>query len=127
MLIAIPPGALRLLLEIPRGFVDDGCTAAPDLLFGVDLAWACRIHDWCACTRAHPEGFLTLEWKLLGDQMLRGYVRESLRGHPLRFLIAATFFAGVRLFGGSFNTCGPEAGERCRHGLARPAWMKGGN
>lgn len=122
-LTAIPPAAFRLLLQIPREFVDDGCSWAPDRLFGVDLSWACRLHDALYCTRAHTEGALTSHWRRLVDTLLRALVDEALLGHPLRPLVARTYFAAVRLFGGSFNTCGPNAGSRCRHGLTRPAWM----
>lgn len=30
----------------PRSFASDGCTCAPDFLFGCDLRAACLFHDW---------------------------------------------------------------------------------
>lgn len=124
----IPAFAVKLLSEIPPNFYDDGCSSAPDLSF----KWACRIHDWFYCTRAHPEGQMTDEWRSFADHVVRELIRASMPA-PLRW-IGNLYFRILRALGGhAFNTCGPDPDgvmpfERmlglCRHSLQKPDWMR---
>lgn len=116
----LPALAGALLADIPLEFVDDGCSASPDALFGYDLRWACQIHDWWWCTRAHPLGSLTEDWKAAGDHILGVLVRSALP-YGLRW-IGTLYLRAVRKYAGAYNSCGHD-GEKCRHGLARPPWM----
>lgn len=121
-----PPGgvALGLLQQIPAGFVDDGCSSAPDELFGFDFGYACRIHDWLYCTRAHAAGTMTAAHRAYADGMLGELVREAL---PWRWRwVGWIYRAAVHRYGGidAFDSCGLEAGPLCRHGLAPPGWMR---
>lgn len=119
----IPPAAQAILDRIPADFRDDGCSRSPDSLFGFNFRWACRIHDWSYCTRAHQPGSMTYGWKVAADFTLRENLRSAL---PLRWRWVRFIYQGAVLaFGGfgSFNSCGPEAGERCRHAMRRPPWM----
>ena len=121
--LPIPDTARELLRRIPSHFVDDGCTSSPDGWFGFDFRWACRIHDWLYCTRAHPAGTMTYEWKVKADHALSEFIRASL---PLRWRWVRWVYEGMVLFAGgwgSFDSCGPEVGKRCRHGLRAPWWM----
>lgn len=115
--IARPPKAEELLQRIPAEFIDDGCSNAPDRLFGFDFAWACRIHDWRYCTRAHPPGTLTSSWRIMADVELREFIRASL---PWRWRwVRWIYHAAVNLMGGyrAFDSCGMSAGPYCRHNL----------
>lgn len=121
--LPIPDDARELLDQIPGDFRDDGCSNALDSLFGFSFAWACRIHDWYYCTRAWPAGAMTYGHKLDGDGLLKRFMRASL---PLRWRWVRYLYKGaVFTFGGfgSYDSCGPEVGERCRHNLAPPSWM----
>ena len=114
----------RELERIPVGFVDDGCSVAPDWLFGKPLRPACRVHDWKYCTRAWPSGELDQEHRARADRFLGRSVRALL---PLGLGWIGWFFArAVHVFGGdaAFDSCGPEVGTRCRHHLLRPRWMR---
>lgn len=46
--------------RVPPGFNSDGCTCAPDRLFGVDLRAACLWHDWARRHLVHY-GALTVQ------------------------------------------------------------------
>lgn len=120
----IPPVARGLLAEIPEEFVDDGCSTAPDALFGFRLGWACRIHDWMYCTRAWPAGTMDQHHRKHADDLLGEMIRQAL---PWRWRFVGWIYrAAVRRHGGhaAFDSCGGEAGERCRHNLPRPGWME---
>ncbi len=116
----LPALAGAILADIPLEFRDDGCSSSPDALFGYDLRWACRIHDWWWCTRAHPLGQLTEDWKAAGDHILGVLVRSALPW-GLRW-IGTLYLRAVRRFAGSYDSCGHEE-LYCRHCLARPHWM----
>ena len=106
---------------VPLEFIDDGCSAAPDKIFWIwDLKWACRIHDWRYCTRAHKPSEMTQYFRHIADLELRNNVRSVLP-FGLGWLTALLFWRVVHLKGGdeAWNSCGPEVGERCRHGLLR--------
>lgn len=130
--LELPDQARRILEIIPARFVDDGCTNAPDSLFGFDLRWACRIHDWEFCTRCHPPGSMTLQAMYDANDRLRRFVGESL---PWRWgWIKHVYYAAVVRFAGdySWDSCGyrPVGASEdqlkkglCRHGMESPIGM----
>jgi hypothetical protein len=114
---------VALLARRPEGFVDDGCSAAPDRIFGRELRPACIAHDLAYCSRAWPAGALDQAHRLAADQALGRRVRALL---PLGLgWIGWIYWRAVHRFGGdaAFDSCGAAAGPRCRHGLAPPEWM----
>lgn len=140
----IPRAAKILLDDMPEGFVDDGCSSFPDMLGRIAsvmthgavkpwvLRWACRVHDWDACTRAHPPGTMTDARQRLINKRLRVFLVEYL---PLRWrwlgwaMRAGLWFA--RGFGW-WDSCDLEARGAmpsqlaqglCRHALPAPEWM----
>jgi hypothetical protein len=117
--IRLPALAAEILANIPAHFVDDGCSSSPDSWFGYDFRWACRIHDYMWCTRAHALGTMTKEWKLKGDLLLRRCIAAALprRWRWLSFL----YYRGVRRAAWPFNTC--QKGDTCRHGLTYQDWL----
>lgn len=109
--------------SIPAGFRDDGCSGAPDRLFGVDLRWACRVHDWMYCTRAWPPGHLDQAHRHEADRALGRMIRGALPW-SLKW-IGWLYYRMVHRYGGdhAYDSCGPEEGAWCRHNLPRPGWM----
>ena len=123
----IPTEAAKWLREIPSEFSDDGCTNSPDSVFGFKFRWACRIHNWRYCSRCHPPGTMHYESKLKADAELARYIGSSL---PFRWRwVRRIYLRGVHVGGGfdAWNSCGPEDGDTCRHGIAMPDWMHSGN
>ncbi len=121
--LPLSDNALDVLDLIPDNFVDDGCSNAPDSIFGFEFGWACRIHDWRYCTRAHPAGAMTSYARELADGELAVNIRQTLpwRWRWVRFVYR--FF--VHRYGGidAYDSCGPHVERRCRHRLQRPAWF----
>lgn len=120
----MPTTAVAVNQQIPRHFVNDGCTNAPDTLFGFELGWACRIHDWRYCTRCHPAGTMTAGHRRRADAELGANVRAAL---PWRwrwvgwvYRTAVWRYAGIS----AFDSCGPSAGLKCRHHMPIPRWMR---
>ena len=111
--------------QMPKGFVDDGCSAAPDRIFGRDLRPACRVHDYFYCTRAWPAGQMDQAHRERADTLLGAGVR-SLLPRGLGWL-GWLYWCSVHQFGGddAYDSCGRQAGKRCRHNLPKPAWMLG--
>jgi hypothetical protein len=112
----------------PAEILSDGCSSAGKILerfcrrLGFELEPACKEHDWAGCTRCHPEGELELAGAKAGAAwQLRWRVREALPWW-LHYT-AGMVFVAVRTAGGYWNSCGPEAGARCRHGQGMPPWM----
>lgn len=110
-------------------FRDDGLSWFPDWLYRVvlrhNITPAGRVHDWYYCTRCHRRGAMTPARRRFADRELRRHARELLpwyiRLAPLVLLL------GTRLGGWpSFDSCGYDAGERCRHNIRRPPWMARG-
>lgn len=115
----------QILTQIPKGFVDDGCSSAPDRVFGREVRPACRVHDYFYCTRAWPAGQLTQHHREIADQFLGSSVRALL---PLGLgFLGWLYWRVVHRYGGvdAYDSCGFEAGKHCRHNLRKPAWMLG--
>jgi hypothetical protein len=108
----------------PEDFVADGCSCAPDKIFGYDISECCVGHDFDYCSRCHPEGHMTKKWRKAADKKLRKRIAAVLP----RVLdwIRWIYYRFVRRFGSlsAFDSCGPEAGERCRHNMPMPEWMR---
>ena len=119
----MPLLARHMLDEIPRGFVDDGCSNARDSIFGFDFRFACRIHDHAYCTRRWPAGHMTQAHRRVADENLGMMIRAVL---PRRWRWVGWWYRrGVHLGGGvsAFDSCGPTQGDLCRHGMSKPEWM----
>lgn len=119
----LPAMARYYLRLIPSRFKDDGCSNSLDSWFGFDFRWACRIHDWFYCTRCHLVGTMTSRKRQRADLLLRRFLRASV---PWRWgWLKWIYWLGVHYGGGikAFDSCGPEAGELCRHNMPMPAWM----
>lgn len=122
--LPIPEDAKRLLDLIPADFNDDGCSNSPDSIFGFDFKWACRIHNWSFCTRCHPPGTRTYAAEAQANIRLKRHIDAAL---PFRWSwVKYVYYTAVWRYGGmgAFNSCGPEAGFRCRHGQVQPKWMR---
>ena len=122
--LPIPEAAQAILARIPPHFHDDGCTRSPDSIFGFDFRWACRIHDWRYCSRAHVAGRMTYGYKVAADYELRENIES---GPPWRWRWFAPIYQGAVLFAGgwnAFDSCGIERGPVCRHDLELPDWMR---
>ena len=129
--VAVPEAAQTVLALIPVRFVDDGCSAILDGLAGVSWRWACRIHDWRACSRCHLREYMHPAARARADAELR---RNILASIPIGWVaIPALVWAGLTFIAGRgyYDTCGPfpdgatEAQRRtglCRHGMLLPEW-----
>ena len=73
-----PAEAAALLAEIPDSFIDDGCSNSPDSIWGFRFRWACRIHDWRYCSRAHAAGTMHYANKMVADDELYDFIGSSL-------------------------------------------------
>ncbi len=123
----IPADRQAALDALPAEFVDDGCSKWFDAIFRWSLRWCCRLHDASYCTRLHPAGSRTYAAKILADEELKTDVALALPW-ALR-ATAGLMWIGVRVAGSwwhGWDSCGPEVGERCKHGMAMPAWMTAG-
>jgi hypothetical protein len=117
----------RIEKETP-GFKDDGLSCFPDWIYRYILRFNItptgRVHDWHYCTRCHAQGTMTQARRLFADRALRQHAREVLPWyHPVAPIV---LYRAVRWFGGdsAWNSCGPTRGERCRHNIAQPGWMR---
>jgi hypothetical protein len=120
----VPKEAVEILRNIPSEFVDDGCSASPDSLFGFDFRWACRVHDWRYCSRCHPPQVMTQHGRTKADEELRRFISVSL---PKRWRwVKWVYYSAVVAFGGvkAWDCCGPEVGERCKHNMPLPSIRK---
>lgn len=118
-----PADAQAILHTIPKEFQDDGCTNAPDAWFGFELRWACRIHDWRYCSRCHRAEFMGQSNRHRADAELARNVQSAL---PWRWRwVGWIYLRTVDQFGGvdAWDSCGFEALDRCRHGMALPPWL----
>ena len=116
---------LTLITRDYPDFEDDGLSGGfPDWMYNRwDLSNAGIVHDWHYCTRCHKPGSMTDTSKKFADKALRVHARELLPWY-LR-LAPWILYIGVAIGGGygSWDSCGPEAGARCRHNIEQPPWM----
>ena len=120
----ISPGVQALLDEIPDEFIDDGCSNSPDEIWGFSLRHACRRHDWRYCSRCHDAGSMHFSDKMESDREISMIIGDAL---PWRWRwIRRLYLRAVQVAGGfdAYNSCGPEDGETCRHGMPLPSWME---
>ena len=107
-------------------FKDDGLSGGfPDWLYERWELWkAGRVHDWHYCSRCHPAGTMNQEHRRRADRLLRQHARELLPWYLQ--LAPILLYWGVRIGGGNsaWNSCGPIEGQRCRHNMILPQWMK---
>lgn len=61
--------------------------------------------------------------KRFADKALRKHARELLPWYLN--LAPIILYVGVAVGGGfgSWDSCGPEVGDRCRHNIKQPDWM----
>lgn len=117
---------LTRIAQLTPDFVDDGLSGGfPDWMYERwNLHLAGRVHDWHYCTRCHRAGTM--------DQTHRKYADLCLRVHSQQLLpwwmnVAPwVLYFGVRWFGDerAFDSCGADVGERCRHNMLQPTWMR---
>jgi hypothetical protein len=112
------------LTSIPERFTDDGCSYSPDSLFHSEIGWACRIHDFRYCSRSEGPTEMLPEQRMAADKELRDNLALSFPRWLgwVRFL----YYRAVRRFGSmhAWDSCGYDAGERCKHNMNRPLWME---
>jgi hypothetical protein len=122
--LTIPARATEVLRIIPQDFRDDGLSTCPDSLWGFNLKWAGRIHDWRYCTRGHAPGRMTQAWRRAADYEIKDNIQSALPwrwrwvGWVVRFLVWK--YGGIA----AFDSCGYDVGEKCRHNMGRPTWMQ---
>jgi hypothetical protein len=115
---------LTQIAQLWPGFEDDGLSWFPDWIYRRwELHLAGRVHDWHFCSRCHLAGSMTRGAEKFANRAIRKHSREL-----LPWWIRATPFIlyyGVK-FGAhnAWDSCGPHAGERCRHNIKKPAWMR---
>lgn len=109
----------RGLVEIPDEFRDDGCTWWFDSLFGYDIRHICRVHNYFYCSRTQPPGSMTPENKDKVDRELSDEISKVL---PWWLdWTAGPVYRAVYMWGSmAYDTCKPDAGERCRHNMLWP-------
>jgi hypothetical protein len=106
-------------------FEDDGLSGGfPDWAYRRWHLWKSgRVHDWHYCTRCHKAGSMTDPAKKFCDLALRVHARKLL---PWYIRLAPwVLYIGVSVGGGfgSWDSCGVEEGDRCRHNIKQPDWM----
>ncbi len=116
---------LSVILRENFNFEDDGLSGGfPDWMYKKWHLWlAGRVHDWHYCTRCHKAGSMIDKAKCFADKALRKHARELLPWYLN--LAPIILYVGVRVGGGfgSWDSCGPEEGDRCRHNIKQPQWM----
>jgi hypothetical protein len=106
------------------GFEDDGLSFFPDWIFRHwNLCKAGRIHDWHYCSRCHAAGTMNQTRRDLADKYIKQHARELLPWllRPISHLLRGGVFIGGGIR--AWNSCGPSAGDRCRHNMKQPVWM----
>ena len=117
--------ANEAISSVPERFIDDGCSMAPDSIMRTSIRWACRIHDWRYCTRSHPAGALTGKARKKADLELKVNMGLGLPWYTQ--WARRVYYLFVKRFGGryrAFDSCGPDAGDFCRHNMPIPLWME---
>lgn len=115
---------LTLIAKVWPDFRDSGLSFFPDWIFRRwSLGLAGRVHDWHYCSRCHRAGSMTWGAKGFADRALRKHARDLLPWYLN--LTPLILHIGVRLGGNSsWDSCGPDAGEWCRHNIEKPVWMQ---
>lgn len=115
--------AIDVIQAIPAHFHSDCCSGGPDHVLGVGIKHHCRAHDAAYCQRLWPAGSLDQQWRDAADRQLGVEIRSELP-YCLKW-IGWLYFRGTHRFGGdnAYASCGPLAGDRCRHNIERPDWM----
>ena len=118
---------------VPAEFEGDGCTCAPDVVLGIDIRSACRIHDW-ECRKAHEMGKIAQFFYRRGiDKRLRKNVFLIMRAggatYAERRLVSFAYFLGVRPTGWWFFRRGSLEGYREHvkldiNGDPKTVWLK---
>jgi len=119
---------LRSVSQLTPDFKDDGLSMFPDWIYRYilrhNITPAGRVHDWHYCSRCHPAARMNQAHRKFADRALYVHAKELLHSH---FPIApVALYLGVRFGGGgsAFNSCGRTRGERCRHNMLMPTWMR---
>jgi len=119
---------LTYIPNITPDFVDDGLSGFPDWIYRLilrhNLTPAGRVHDWHYCTRCHRRGTMNQAHRKFADMALLEHVKELLHWHG--WVTPWVLYFAVRWFGGgsAWNSCGDTQGERCRHNMRQPTWMR---
>jgi hypothetical protein len=120
----IPDEHLERIEQIPDEFKSDGCSNSPDRWAGWDFRPYCRLHDKEHCSRCQPPEEMDNAARIESNERLRRGLRAAT---PWRWRwIANIYHEFVHLFSGirSWDSCGPEVGELCRHNMPMPEWMQ---
>jgi hypothetical protein len=120
----LPDEHLERIEQIPEEFESDGCSNSPDRWCGWDLRPYCLVHDWEHCSRCHKPEEMNHAHRVESNERLRRGLDNAI---PWRWgFIKHIYYSMVNLFGGvrSWDSCGPTVGERCRHNMPMPMWMK---
>jgi len=96
---------------VPGGFESDGCTWAPDRLFGVDLRPACVWHDWARRHLVHYRRMTVGE----ADKLFRDYLVQL--GAPK--WLARVYWFGVKFMRPWFRATRPLPTDNWRRYLSR--------
>ena len=115
--------AQQILGEISDDFSDDGCSNSPDSILWRSIKWCCRIHDWRYCSRCHRAGSMNRGAQTWADTELGMNIRSALP-FTTRW-VGWLYYRVTNRFGGmgAWNSCGPNSGLLCRHGMEVPEWM----
>lgn len=115
--------AMYALDEIPSRFLDDGCTFSPDSILRTHIRWCCRIHDYRYCTRANDKGDMTRKRWISSNREL--YRNIGLKTVWYTRWVRKLYYFAVKKWGWkSYDSCGPDVGEMCRHNMPIPLWME---
>ncbi len=86
----------------PDWFESNGCSNAPDVLFGADLRPAAHFHDWAYCWKSAPEYKFNESGKCWGVDQPLDSLDETVRDEFARYKADRNFLANLktcRLFG----------------------------
>lgn len=90
----------------PPDYYNDGCTMAPDSLFGIDLRPACTLHDWLRRHVVHYGG--------ISVRAADAVFRSHLKALGLPSWAATVYWLMVKLFRPWFRRTYP---------IDRPEWF----
>lgn len=113
------------LESIPNRFKDDGCSYSPDSIMRNDISWVCRIHDFRYCSRTNPANSMDKKRRKRADKEMKQNMGLNLPWY-VRW-VRRIYYRAIRWFGAgdhSYNSCGIEVGDLCRHNMPVPLWME---